>query len=71
MNKGDQNCSADRKIQFERKLLNNKRTALENLLAEDQADMKIQRNLSQTWDPKTDKLMFAKLKLLHTGQQLN
>ena len=45
------------------KFLNNKPTALENL----QAEIKTQRILGQTWDPKTDHLMFAKPKFLYAG----
>ena len=52
------------------KFLSNKPAAIENLLEEDKAEMKAQRILGQTWDPKTDKLMFAKPKLLYTGQQM-
>ena len=52
------------------KFLSNRPAALENLLKEDKAEMKAQRILGQTWDPKTDKLMFAKPKLLYTGQQM-
>ena len=50
------------------KFLSNRPAALENLLKEDKAEMKAQRILGQTWDPKTDKLMFAKPKLLYTGK---
>ena len=52
------------------KFLSNRPAALENLLEEDKAEMKAQRILGQTWDPKTDKLMFAKPKFLYTGQQM-
>ncbi|XP_075264655.1 uncharacterized protein LOC142356739 [Convolutriloba macropyga] len=52
------------------KFLSNKPAALEKLLEEDKAELKAQRILGQTWDPKTDKLMFAKPKLLYTGQQM-
>ena len=52
-----------------RKFMSNKPAALENLLEEDKAEVKAQRILGQTWDPKTDKLMFAKPKFLYTGQQ--
>ena len=48
----------------------NKPVALENLLEEDRSRMKTQRILVQTWDPKTDKFMFAKPKLLYIGEQL-
>ena len=51
-------------------LLSDKPAALENLLEEDKAEMKAQRILGQTWDPKTDKLMFAKPKLLYKRQQM-
>ena len=50
--------------------LSNRPAALDNLLEEDKAEMKVQRILGHTWDPKTDKLMFAKLKRLYTGQQM-
>ena len=52
------------------KFLSNRPAALDNLLEEDKAEMKAQRILGQTWDPKTDKLMFAKPKPLYTGQQM-
>ena len=52
------------------KFLSNRPAALENLLEADKAEMKAQRILGQTWDPKTDKLMFAKPKFLYTGQQM-
>ncbi|XP_075264069.1 uncharacterized protein LOC142355955 [Convolutriloba macropyga] len=52
------------------KFLSNRPAALDNLLEEDKAEMKAQRILGQTGDPKTDKLMFAKPKLLYTGQQM-
>ncbi|XP_075252050.1 uncharacterized protein LOC142344347 [Convolutriloba macropyga] len=52
------------------KFLSSKPAALENLLEEDKAEMKAQRILGQTWDPMTDKIMFAKPKLLYTGQQI-
>ena len=52
------------------KFLSNRPAALENLLEEDKAELKAQRILGQTWDPKTDKLMFAKPKFLYTGQQM-
>ena len=52
------------------KFLSNKPAALENLLEEDKAEMKTQRILGLTRDPKTDKLMFAKPKLLYTWQQM-
>ncbi|XP_075265942.1 uncharacterized protein LOC142358427 [Convolutriloba macropyga] len=52
------------------KFLCNKSAALQNLLEEDKAEIKAQRILGQTWDPKTDKLMFAKPKLIYTGQQM-
>ena len=51
------------------KFLSNRPAALENMLEEDKAEMKAQRILDQTWDPKTDKLMFAKPKVHYTGQQ--
>ena len=43
-----------------KKFLSNRPAALDNLLEEDKAEMKAQRILGQTWDPKTDNLMFAK-----------
>ena len=52
------------------KFLSNRPAALENLLEDDKAEMKAQRILGQTWDPKTDKLVFAKPKLLYKGQQM-
>ena len=52
------------------KFLINKPAALENLMEEDKAEMKAQRILGQPWNPKTDKLMFAKPKFLYTGQQM-
>ena len=52
------------------KFLSNRPAALDNLLEEDKAEMKAQRTLVKTWDPKTDKLMFAKPKLLYIGQQM-
>ena len=52
------------------KCLSNGPATLEKLLEEDKAEMKAQRILGQTWDPETDKLMFAKPKLLYTGQQM-
>ena len=52
------------------KFFSNRPAALENIQGEDKAEMKAQRILGQTWDPKTDKLMFAKPKLLYTGQQI-
>ena len=53
-----------------KKFLSNRPAALDNLLEEDKVEMKAQRILGQTWDPKTDKLLFAKPKLLYTGQQM-
>ena len=52
------------------KFLSNRPAALDNLLEEDKAKRKSRRILDQTWDPRTDKLMFAKPKLLYTGQQM-
>ena len=52
------------------KFLSNRPAALKNILQEDKAEMKAQRILGQTWDPKTDKLMFAKPHVLNTGQQM-
>ena len=42
------------------KFLSKKPTALENLLEEEKDKIKTQRILGQTWDPKTDSLIFAK-----------
>ena len=53
-----------------KKFLSDKPAAIESLLEEDNAKLKAQRILGQTWDPMIDTLMFAKPKLLYTGQQL-
>ena len=45
------------------KFLSNRPAALDNLMEEDKAEVKAQRILGQTWDRKTDKLMY-------TGQQM-
>ena len=52
------------------KFLSNSAAALDNLLEEDNAEMKAQRILGQTLDPKTERLMFAKPKLCYTGKQM-
>ena len=49
--------------------LSNKPVAIVNLLEEERAEMKAQRIFGQTWDTKTDKLMFAKPNTLYTGQK--
>ena len=46
------------------KFLSNKSVALEKILAQDKAELITQWILGQTWDPKTDKLMLAKQKIL-------
>ena len=48
----------------------NKQTTLENLLAKQRTELQTQTIAGQTWDSKTDKLIFAKPTLLYTGQQL-
>ena len=50
--------------------LSNKPAAIENLLEEERSEIKAQGIFGQTWDTKTDKLMFAKPNTLYTGQKL-
>ena len=46
------------------KILSKKPTALENLLEEEKDETKNQKIFSQTWDPNTENLIFAKPKFL-------
>ena len=55
-----------------RNFLRSKTTKLENLVQKHKTEMKTHRIHGQSWDPETDKFMFAKTKtkLQYTGRQL-